>query len=39
MRKIKIITIDGPASSGKTTIAKMLAQKLNLPLLESGSLY
>jgi len=39
MRKIKIITIDGPASSGKTTIAKMLAQKLNFPLLESGSLY
>lgn len=39
MRKIRIITIDGPASSGKTTIAKMLAQKLNFPLLESGSLY
>lgn len=39
MRKVRIITIDGPASSGKTTIAKMLAQKLNFPLLESGSLY
>ncbi|MCX8041946.1 MAG: (d)CMP kinase [Thermodesulfobacteriaceae bacterium] len=34
-----IITIDGLASSGKSTIAKMLASKLNFYLLESGSLY
>jgi len=39
MKKFKIITIDGPASSGKTTVAKMIAQKLNIPLLESGTLY
>ncbi|PMP67685.1 MAG: (d)CMP kinase [Thermodesulfobacterium geofontis] len=39
MKKFKIITIDGPASSGKTTLAKMIAQKLNIPLLESGALY
>lgn len=39
MKKFRIITIDGPASSGKTTIAKMIAQKLNIPLLESGALY
>uniref|UniRef100_A0A7V4N3A3 Cytidylate kinase n=1 Tax=Thermodesulfobacterium geofontis TaxID=1295609 RepID=A0A7V4N3A3_9BACT len=39
MKKSKIITIDGPASSGKTTVAKMIAQKLNIPLLESGTLY
>jgi len=39
MREINIITIDGPASSGKTTVARMLAQKLSIPLLESGSLY
>jgi cytidylate kinase len=39
MKKFKIITIDGPASSGKTTVAKMIAQKLNSPLLESGTLY
>ncbi len=37
--EIKIITIDGPASSGKTTIAKLLAQKLGFLFLESGSLY
>ncbi|WP_038057255.1 (d)CMP kinase [Thermodesulfobacterium hydrogeniphilum] len=39
MRIFKIITIDGPASSGKTTISRLLAKKLNYLLLESGSLY
>lgn len=34
-----VITIDGPAGSGKTTVAKALAKKLNLSLLESGALY
>jgi cytidylate kinase len=34
-----IITIDGPAGSGKTTVAKALAKKLNLDLLESGAFY
>ncbi len=34
-----IITIDGPAGSGKTTVAKALAQKLNFDLLESGAFY
>ncbi|MEZ0344101.1 MAG: (d)CMP kinase [Caldimicrobium sp.] len=34
-----IITIDGPAGSGKTSVAKALARKLSLDLLESGSFY
>ncbi|MGC9109928.1 MAG: (d)CMP kinase [Caldimicrobium sp.] len=34
-----IITIDGPAGSGKTTVAKTLAKTLKLDLLESGSFY
>ncbi len=34
-----IITIDGPAGSGKTTVAKALAKKFDLSLLESGALY
>lgn len=34
-----IITIDGPAGSGKTTVAKALAKKLRLDLLESGAFY
>ncbi len=39
MKESLIITIDGPAGSGKTTVAKALAKKLNLDLLESGSFY
>ena len=34
-----IITIDGTSSSGKTTISKILAQKLKFNLLDSGKLY
>lgn len=34
-----VITIDGPAGSGKSTIAKMLASKLNYLQLDSGALY
>ncbi len=34
-----IITIDGTSSSGKTTISKILAKKLNFNLLDSGKLY
>ncbi|UPQ85596.1 (d)CMP kinase [Ignavigranum ruoffiae] len=33
------IAIDGPASSGKSTIAKLLAQKLNLLYLDTGAMY
>ncbi len=34
-----IIAIDGPAAAGKSSVAKTLAQKLNLLCLDSGSLY
>lgn len=34
-----IITIDGPTASGKSTVAKMLAQKLGFVHLNSGLLY
>lgn len=34
-----IVTIDGPAGSGKTTVAKKVARLLNFSLLESGSFY
>lgn len=36
---IPIITIDGPSGSGKGTIGKILAKKLNWHYLESGALY
>ncbi len=34
-----IITIDGPAASGKSSVAKMLSCKLNYYYLNSGHLY
>ncbi len=34
-----IITIDGPASSGKGTIASLIADKLGFKYLESGAIY
>jgi cytidylate kinase len=34
-----IIAIDGPAGSGKSTIARLLAQRLGLTYLDSGALY
>ena len=34
-----IITIDGPASSGKSTVASLVAEKLNIAHLNSGEAY
>jgi len=34
-----IIAIDGPAGSGKSTTAKLLAEKLNFIYLDTGSMY
>jgi len=36
---MRVITIDGPSSSGKTTTAKALAKRLNCVVLESGGFY
>ena len=36
---MKIIAIDGPAGSGKGTIAKILADKLNLLYIDTGATY
>ena len=33
------ITIDGPAGTGKGTLAKRLSENLNLVNVDSGSLY
>jgi len=33
------IAIDGPSGSGKGTIAKMLAEAVGLPVLDTGLLY
>lgn len=34
-----IVAIDGPAGAGKSTLARLLAQALNLQLIETGALY
>jgi len=36
---MQVITIDGPASSGKGTVAKIIAKKLGYHYLESGAIY
>ena len=34
-----IVAIDGPAGSGKGTITKLLAQKLNFLTMDTGAMY
>ena len=34
-----IVAIDGPAGSGKSTIAKLLAKKYNLTYIDTGAMY
>ncbi|MCJ8500803.1 (d)CMP kinase [Desulfatitalea alkaliphila] len=34
-----VVTIDGPAGSGKTTVSKMLAHRLGYRYLDTGALY
>ncbi|MDD5448156.1 MAG: (d)CMP kinase [Actinomycetota bacterium] len=34
-----IIALDGPASSGKTTVARKLGEKLGLQVIDSGAMY
>ena len=38
-QQIQIITIDGPAGAGKSTVAKRLAAALNLSYLDTGAMY
>ncbi len=35
----KVITIDGPAASGKSTAARLLARKLGASFLDTGAMY
>ena len=34
-----IVTVDGPAGSGKSTIAKIVAKKYDLTYLDTGAMY
>jgi cytidylate kinase len=39
MEKKYVITIDGPAGAGKSTVSKILAKKLDYVYLDTGALY
>jgi len=36
---MNVIAIDGPAASGKSTVAKLLAEKLQIPYINTGNMY
>ena len=36
---MRVIAIDGPAGSGKSTVARTLAARLALDYLDSGAMY
>ena len=36
---LKVIAIDGPAGSGKSTVARAVAAKLGMPYLDTGAMY
>lgn len=38
-KQLLLITIDGPAGAGKTTVSKMLARELDYRYLDTGALY
>lgn len=39
MRNKTIVTIDGPAGAGKSTIARLVAKKLGLTYIDTGAMY
>jgi cytidylate kinase len=39
MPKNRVVAIDGPAGSGKSTVARRVAEALGLPALDTGAMY
>ncbi len=38
-KKTNVIAIDGPAASGKSTVATLVAEKLDIPYINTGNMY
>ena len=36
---MRVVAVDGPVGSGKSTVARAVADRLDLPFLESGAMY
>jgi cytidylate kinase len=36
---LRVVTIDGPAASGKSTVARLLAQRIGAVFLDTGAMY
>jgi len=39
MRKLNVIALDGPAGSGKSTVARKVAEKLKFLYIDTGAMY
>lgn len=39
MKRFPVIAIDGPAGAGKTTVAKLLAERLGITYINTGAMY
>ncbi len=39
MTLLEVVTIDGPAGAGKSTVARRVAEKLNFRFLDTGAMY
>ncbi|HET9441996.1 MAG TPA: (d)CMP kinase [Acidimicrobiales bacterium] len=39
MTPVRVVAIDGPAGSGKSTVARAVARRLGLPYLDTGAMY
>ena len=39
MNAVRVVAIDGPAGSGKSTVARGVAEVLGLPVLDTGAMY